>query len=142
MSSRADRAIQMVRVDPKADINALIAEDASEMVGRVLESAAISTKRRHMIEFVRGVYAAAAEVITREVRLRVTASLDAADSDARHNGLRTKLIEFVTEVHDGIPGDAWDEETRARVEADPVAYLRDILGYSTVMAATEEVDNR
>lgn len=139
MTSRADRAIQLIRTNPDADVTALIETDAAEMIERVISAVTmhaqtIGKMRRLMIEFVRGVYAAAAEVVTREHNLRVTAALDAADARARYDALNATLETLIVEVHDSIPGAKWDEfdETKqADIRLDPVGYLRVALGYDT-----------
>lgn len=122
------RIIGMIRTGeyPEAMILPLMQADASTVVERVVSSTGTATIRSHVVDYVREVYDAAAEIIRREVGLRAAAALDAADATARYEAQRAEAIGLVYDLIDS-PDDLTDEE-RAEVEKAPVFVARVMIG--------------
>lgn len=86
-----DRIVHLLRTSPGADITALVEEDASTLTAKVVATTRIPLIRAAVIEFVRAVHLATAQVLRREHQRRVTAELDAAQSRALLNAANRRL---------------------------------------------------
>lgn len=124
MPDNVARIIGMIRTGSYTEeqIRPLIEQDASAMVERIVTSANPTTVREYTVEFARGVYAAAAEVVTRETRLRTIAATDAADAVARYEGQHAEAVALVEEIltdasmpDGGLTTQQWDEIRTAPV---------------------------
>lgn len=130
-----ERIVGMIRTGsyPEEQITPLIEQDASSMVERVVSSANPATVRRHMVEFARQVYAAAAETVRREVHLRTVAATDAADAVARYEGQHADAVELVEEILGYTPDGRTPDDDRltpeqwADIQSAPVFIARVLL---------------
>lgn len=86
-----ERIVGMLRADPKADVTALVDEDASTLTAKVVGTSSIALIRLAVIEFTRTVHAASAAVLRREHSRRVAAELDAAHWRALLDGGNRRL---------------------------------------------------
>lgn len=127
-----ERIVHLLRTNPDAEVETLIAEDASAMMERIVTAASPTTQRRHMIEYARQVHSSSAEIVTREHRLRISAALDAAEARAARDAANEQIVRMLAEIRTHARDREWgalSEEEQAGILADPVAELRDVLGY-------------
>lgn len=85
--------VQTLRTDPGANVSSMIEEDASSVTAKLVSTKHIPLIRAIVIDCVREVHAASAQVVRREHTARVTAGLDAADARARLNMANRRLGE-------------------------------------------------
>lgn len=86
-----ERIVQTLRTNPGADVTHMIEEDASTLTAKVVATSRIPLIRAAVIEFVRTVHNASAQVVRREHVRRTRAELDAAHSRAMLDAAQRRL---------------------------------------------------
>lgn len=87
-----DRIVHLMRTNPGADITSMVEEDASTLTAKVVSTTRIPLIRAAVIEFVRTVHNASAQVVRREHVRRTKAELDAAQSRALLDAANRRLL--------------------------------------------------
>lgn len=142
------RIIDMIRTGayPARQITPLIEQDASTLVEAVVTSRQPATVRGHVVDYVRAVYTGVAAILEREVRLRTTAALDAADATARYEAQRAEAIGLVRELLDGDFGECYPDDLTAEqwaaIDRAPVYVARALTRGHTVERALSDLAAR